>query len=82
MWEHRLRCMAAVEYMQAGRLAGSTLEFLHAVPDAVRERLTPLIFDERRHQELFSWYMNHESPMPPPSRLEPGDVRKLIECSR
>ncbi len=81
MWEHRLKCMAAVDLLATGRLAQTTVEFLQAVHPDIRGRLSAVIFDENRHQELLRWYMTCEPAMPSPLRIESTDIRKLIECS-
>jgi hypothetical protein len=81
MWEHRLKCMAAVDLLTSGRLSSSTIEFLQTVSLDVRDRLSALIFDEKRREDLFRWYMTCDPTLPPPSRIEFADVRKLIECS-
>jgi hypothetical protein len=64
MWEHRLKCMAAIDYMHSGRLERSTIEFLQAVPPTARRRLAVMILDASRHTELVEWYMGYESEMP------------------
>jgi hypothetical protein len=80
MWQHRLKCMAAVELMKDGRLSTTTIEFLQALPAEMRRQLASIIFDPNRHQELIEWYMKFDANVPAPSKLDFSDIRRLIEC--
>ena len=81
MWQHRLKCMAAVDLMKDGRLSTTTIEFLQALPADMRRPLASVIFDAQRHQEVFEWYMRFDAKVPPPCNVGLSDIRKMIECS-
>ena len=65
MWEHRLKSMAAVDLIHAGRLERSTIEFLQSIHPGARRRLYSWIFDKDRHQDLINWYLDYEPELHP-----------------
>jgi hypothetical protein len=81
MWEHQLKCMAAVEFMTCSRLGANTVGLLQSCPVEMRQRIAEKILRAERQSELIDWYLTYEIPIPAPLRLKATDVRKLIECS-
>lgn len=78
MWEHQLKCMAAIDFLTCDRLQKNTAELLSSMPPAMRKRVAET-FDDRA--ALLDWYFSQEPPMPA-ARIEThDDVRKLIGCS-
>lgn len=62
MWAHRLRCMAAVDLLTAGRLGPSTIELLQAVPRGWRKAILAEVSDQEG--ALKAWFLDFESPLP------------------
>lgn len=61
MWEHRIRCMAALDLMTCGRLQRNTIEFLVSIPREMRQRLVESGLAEGQHQRLIEWFQNHDA---------------------
>jgi hypothetical protein len=80
MWEHQLRCMAAVDFMTQNRLSPNSLALLQSCPRKIRGRLATTILDANQHGALIDWYLNYEPNVPPPAVIRSGDVQRLIEC--
>ncbi len=78
MWEHRLKCLAAVDFISQGRLSAGTVEFLQACPLAMRRRVADLVLDPRRHAELIEWYLSYEPDLPPPIEVDRADLPRLL----
>lgn len=81
MWAHRIRCMAAVEFIAQGRLSAGTIEVLQALPSDMRKSLAADILKPERHEALIDWYMHYEISIPAPAKIDTESCRKLIECS-
>jgi len=58
MWIYRIKEMAAINYMQYGRLQNNTIGFLSSMPQRIREELYPQILKPENHQKLIDEYMN------------------------
>ena len=80
MWEHQLKCMAAVDFMTSGRLGAQTVGLLQSCPVEMRRRIADHLLHSDRHSALIDWYLSYDLPMPTPARIEAHDIRKLIEC--
>ena len=81
MWEHQLKCMAAVDFMTCGRLGAQTVGLLQSCPMEMRRRIAEQALHSECHPQLIDWYLSYDLPMPTPARIEVHNVRKLIECS-
>jgi hypothetical protein len=77
MWEHQLKCMAAVDLMTQRCLGRNTAELLQAMPRVSRHRL---FAETRDPSKLVEWYFSLDPP-PPLATIETQNVRKLIGCS-
>lgn len=81
MWEHRLRCAAAIDFMTSGRLSANTVESLQSCPVEMRKRLAADMLDPAKHGSLIEWFLSY-SPDVPAFALSPAtDVRRMVECS-
>jgi hypothetical protein len=81
MWEHQLKCMAAVDFMTCGRLGAQTVGLLQSSPVDMRRRIADDVLHSERHPELIEWFLSYDLPMPTPAQIEAPDVQKLLECS-
>lgn len=82
LWEHRVKCHSAVDFISQGRLSSSTVELLQACPIPLRRRLVDLVLDPRRHAELIDWYLAYDPQLPPPAPLDRRDVARLLAETR
>ncbi len=81
MWTHRVKCMAARDYMTAGRLAPNTLDLFLAFPTDLRQSLAPMIFaDDERKSELIGWFLSYQCEIPEPLGLTEPERKGLLEC--
>ena len=80
MWEHKITCMAAVDFIAHGRLNVNTVELLQALPFEIRRRVAAHVLDASRHAELIDWFLSCEPEMPAPVKIEAGDLPRLIGC--
>lgn len=80
MWEHNLKGRCAVEFISQGRLNGTTVELIQSCPKEIRQRVGACLSPDNQ-PALIEWFMEYESPAPSPKRIEPAEVRRLIECS-
>ncbi len=80
MWEHRLKGMAAVDFMTTGRLGRSVIEFIQAAPAEMRQRLAGAVFDAGKHDELVGWYLSYEPEIPAPALLSAEEIKGLLPC--
>lgn len=85
MWKYRVKEMAAIDYLQMGRLKNTTIEFLSCMPEEDRPELYELVFNPEGHQELINEYIHrkdvHQLPfneMDIP-KIDLKDVERLIE---
>lgn len=81
MWEHRLKCAAAVELMSTGKLSAGTIDAIRACPQPIRERLIVDVFDRRRHDQLLNWFMAQRVEIPNLPTAIDVNVRGLLQCS-
>lgn len=81
MWEHQLKCMAAVDFIASGRLGAPTVGLLQSCPAEMRGRIAKLVLHKDGHRELVDWFLSYDLPMPAPELIEAQDVRKLLGCS-
>jgi hypothetical protein len=80
MWEHRLRAMAAIDFMTTGRLSTNTIEAIRACPDPMRERLIEQILAPSRHARLIDEFLSERPELPAASLPLDFEVRKLVQC--
>ncbi|HLJ10990.1 MAG TPA: hypothetical protein VKU82_07370 [Planctomycetaceae bacterium] len=80
MWEHKIKCMAAVDFIAHGRLNVNTVELLQALPAQIRRRVAEHVLDASRHAELIDWFLSYEPDMPAPAKINAGDLPRLIGC--
>lgn len=80
MWEHNLKCTAAVEFMSSGRLGPNTIALLQSLPVEMRQRVATAVLGQGDKRELIDWFMTYEPELPEPALIETQDVRKLIGC--
>jgi hypothetical protein len=59
MWEHKLKAMAAIDFITKGRLDTNTVEFVNALPRAWRAKILAAIKD---HDKLIPWFEGQELP--------------------
>lgn len=85
MWKYRVKEMAAIDYLQTGRLKNTTIEFLSCMPEEDRPELYELIFNKEGHEQLINEYVHrkdvHQLPfneMEIP-KIDLKDVERLIE---
>jgi len=85
MWKYRVKEMAAIDYLQTGRLKNTTIEFLSCLPATERPELYDLIFNQDNHGKLINDYINRDDvhqllfeEMEIP-KIEMKDVERLIE---
>jgi len=81
MWEHQLKCMAAVDFMTSGRLGPQTVALLQSCPGEMRRRVARDVLPLEQHPALIDWYLTYEVPVSDQVRIQRSDVRKFIECS-
>lgn len=55
MWEHRIKEMAAIDYVSTGRLRNNTFELLHSLPKNMKLKLLEQV---KNGAELVEWYEN------------------------
>jgi hypothetical protein len=77
MWEHQLKCMAAIDFLTCDRLQKNTAELLQSVSPVMRMRIAENFNDRGK---LIDWYFSQEAPMPE-AQIEACNVRKLMGCS-
>ena len=79
MWIHKMRAMAAMDYLTAGRLTQGTLELLTCVPKGLRAMLLDEVRDSNK-DKLLTWMYDHEPELPKLAEL-PGQVsiKELVE---
>ena len=70
MWEYRIKEMAVIDYLSAGRLSSRTVEMLHACPIDMRFALLKALAPENR-AALLEWYESR------PDVLRPEDYERL-----
>lgn len=80
MWEHRLKGMAAVDFMTTGRLGRNVIEFIQAAPADMRSRLAADVLNADRHNELVDWFLAYEPEIPAPAMLSPEEIKGLLPC--
>lgn len=78
LWEHRLKCHAAVDFLSQGRLSAGTVEFLQACPIAMRRRVAALVLNPERHSELVDWYLNYDPELPAPLEIDRRELPRLL----
>lgn len=74
MWRHKIKAMAAVDFLTTGRLGVNTIEFLHSAPKEMRSSLLSEIKD---HRSLIAWFESHAQPLPV-LRIENGSPCELL----
>lgn len=78
MWAHKLKAMAAVDFLSCGRLKENTVEMLQSMPMEMRrgvcEQLKP-----QNQNALIEWFFSHEIALRP---LIESDVRGRISESQ
>lgn len=85
MWKYRVKEMAAIDYLQMGRLKNTTIEFLSCMPEEDRPELYELVFNPEGNQELINEYVHrkdvHQLPFSEMEipKIDLKDVERLIE---
>lgn len=60
MWMYRMKEMAAIDFMQGGRLSKTTIEFISVLPREAREKAYAVVLNPKSHQELIDNYLRRE----------------------
>ena len=81
MWQHQLKCMAAVDFMTSGRLGAQTIGLFQSCPVEMRRRIANDALHSESHAELVDWYLSYDLAIPALKRIEVHEARKLVECS-
>lgn len=85
MWIYRVKEMAAIDFIQNGRLQGRTIEFISVLPKHKREDVYNLILEPANHKKLTNDYMNREDIYELPfeemeiKKIEIKKIENLIE---
>lgn len=88
MWVYRVKEMAAIDYLQHGRLQARTIEFVSVLPKDERPNIYNLIFNQENHDKLINDYVNREDIYELPfeemeiKKIEMRDIEKLIEYEK
>jgi hypothetical protein len=80
MWEHRIRSMAAIDFLSCDRLQRQTIEMLQCCPVEMRRRLAAEITDPANHQRLVDWWMDFDPCLPAPLVIPETEARRLLSC--
>lgn len=85
MWIYRIKEMAALDFLQFGRLQKRTIEFISVLPKDKRQDIYDLVFDEKNHEKLIGDYINRENIYELSfeeieiKNIEMKDIEKFIE---
>jgi len=60
LWIYRIKEMAAIDYLQNGRISQRTIEFSGCLPKSVRSEIYNLIFNKENYEKLIDEYINRE----------------------
>ncbi len=77
MWEHRLKCMAAVDIMTTGRIGQNTIEFAMSIPMEDRVKLVKEIYDDKG-KTVVNWFTNYETKPLDLPESNGMDIRALV----
>ena len=80
MWTHRIRSMAAIDYLATGRLQRPTIELLQCCPVEMRKTLAAEITNPEQHQSLVEWWMGYDPCLPAPLAIPETEARRLLSC--
>lgn len=80
MWHHRIRSMAAIDYLATGRLQRPTIELLQCCPVEMRRTLAAEITNPEQHQALVEWWMGYDPCLPAPLAIPENEARRLLSC--
>jgi len=81
MWEHRLKSMAAVDYLTQGRIGENTITFIQSAPPAWRHPiLKSILGDEAQRAKLLNWFLQYDGSvcLPQIPNEINIDVKKLV----
>ena len=78
MWAYRLRAMAAVDFITAGRIQRGTVELLQSCPPDMRREIYAVVLQPERHAELIEWYLNHDPQIPAPLAIPETQARAML----
>ncbi len=78
MWVHRLKSMAATDYMVSGRLGENTITMIQSLSPEVRKGICEEVAESKR-QSLIDWFMNDTIPCQLPAAIESCDVKKIVQ---
>jgi len=84
MWVYRAKEMAAIDFLQSGRVSQRTVEFVSVLPKDVRPKVYELVFKQENHSKLIADYINREDVYELPfedmsiPKIELNNVEKLI----
>lgn len=81
MWAHRIRSMAAMDFLTASRLQRPTVELLQCFPVDMRRELLAEITNPERHQKLVDWWLSHDPGLPEPLAIPETQARELLSCA-
>ncbi len=82
MWEHRIKCTAAVDSLSSGRLGTNTITMLQSLPPEPRAKLCGEIFaaDGGLSPELAVWFLSDSvSWQFTPVSIEAGNVKRIVQ---
>jgi len=63
MWTHKIKSMAAMDYMTAGVLGRGTIELLQCVPNVIRRKLLAEVCSAQAATQLRTWFLDYNADM-------------------
>jgi len=76
MWRHQIKMMAAIDYIQRGRLGESVMSMLQSTPKGWR---MPLVQEIKNADNIIKWFEQYDLPLPKHHRIEDVNVKALLE---
>jgi hypothetical protein len=76
MWEHKIKEMAALDYLANGRITKNVLELILCTPIELRHNL---LLEIKQHDKLIQWVEDYNHTLPELEQIQDINLPKLLQ---